>query len=242
MRGEAGREKLFYIYALAERGLPRRFTVLGRRLQTIDVGRVAAIVEVVSEAPVTEEALRRQHAVVTRLSERAAALLPVRFGAICTRAELEARVKSAEDVMLAALRRVRGCVQVTVRVHAPLERDTSPAPPSSGTAYLVARSERGRMLRNVAGRIRRAVSHVVADQRIDEGKGQLLGTVYHLIRSDEAGEYRSALDAVAPLLAPLRLVVTGPWPVFAFVPDLSGESRGNRRRGSRGSRPRGSHR
>jgi hypothetical protein len=237
MRGEAGPRKLLYTYALAERGLPTRFTVLGRRLQVIDIGRVSAIVEAVREAPpATEEALRRQHAVVTRLAERADALLPVRFGATFTRRELNTRVESAEDVVLAALRHVRGCMQMTVRIHAPAAPDMSVARPSSGTAYLAARSERRRAQRGVAARIRRAVSRLIVDERTDEGKGELLATVYHLIRSVNAWRYRSAVEAVAPTLGPVRLSVTGPWPVFAFVPDLS---RGpDKNRGSRRSRRR----
>jgi len=235
MRGEVGHGRLFYTYALAERGLPSRFTVLGRRLQAIDIGRVSAIVEAVSEAPpVTEKALRQQHAIVTRLAERAEALLPVRFGAIFTPAELDARVKSAEEVMLAAIRRVRGCVQMTVRVHARAAPESRVARPSTGTAYLTARSERGRALRGVAAKIRVAVSPLVVDERLDEGKGELLATLYHLIRSPDASRYRSAVEAIAPSLGPARLSVTGPWPVFAFVPDLSRGS--DRTRGSRGSR------
>ena len=213
--------KLYYIYALAEPGLPRRFTVLGQRLQAIDIGRVSAIVEVVRDSPpVTEAALRRQHAVVTRLAERTDALLPVRFGAVFAPPVLDARVKAVEKRVVAALRRVRRCVQMTVRVHAPAARGAAAVPTLSGTAYLAARSERGRALRSVAARIRRVVSRVLVDERVDEGRGELLGTVYHLVRSRDVERYRNRLEAARPSLAPARLFVTGPWPVFAFVPDL----------------------
>ena len=226
MRGDDRGGKLYYIYALVERGLPRRFTVLGQRLQAIDIGRVSAIVEVVREAPaVTEAALRRQHAVVTRLAQRTDALLPVRFGAVLAPTVVDARVKAVEKTVVAALRRVRGCVQMTVRVHAPAARQTGAAAGSPGTAYLAARSERRGALRSIAARIDRVASGVLVDERIDEGRGELVGTVYHLVRSKDVERYRNRLEAAAPSLAPARLSVTGPWPVFAFVPELN-RSRG----------------
>ena len=229
MRGEDGGAKLYYIYALVERGLPRRFTVLGQRLQAIDIGRVSAIVQVVREAPaVTEAALRRQHAVVTRLARRTDALLPVRFGAVFAPPVVAARVKAVEKTVAAALRRVRGCVQMTVRVHAPAAREPDVAASSPGTAYLAARSERGETLRSITARMHRAASGVLVDERVDEGRGELLGTVYHLVRSKDVERYRNRLEAAARSLAPARLYVTGPWPVFAFVPDLDRTRGGGR--------------
>lgn len=239
MPGERRRGQLLYVYALAELGLPRRFAVRGRKLQTIDIGAVSAIVEPVNAVPpVTEDAVRRQHALVMRLAQRADALLPVRFGAAFTAAELEAHLKAAQGVLLTAFQRVRGCVQMTVRIQTPTIHEPAGAQPLSGTAYLTARSARARALRSAAARIRRAVSRLVVDQRIDEGKGELLGTVYHLIRSEDADRYRSGLEAVTSPLGPFRLLVTGPWPVFAFVPQLGGGGPGGSRTG--GSRGRGS--
>jgi hypothetical protein len=46
------------------------------------------------------------------------------------------------------------------------------------------------------------------------------GTLYHLIRAEHVDRYRTAVEAFAPSLAPVRLTVSGPWPAFAFVPEL----------------------
>lgn len=228
MAAEAGgRGTLYYVYALADAGLPRRFACGRRTLRSIDIRGVSVVAETVREPrATTEQALREQHAIVARLARRVQALLPVRFGAVFTPAELDARVKSEHDVLRDALDRVRGHVQMTVRLQSDTAGSLQPARVSSGTAYLAARSGRDRALRRHAGRIRRAVSGLVADQRLDPGKSGLQGTVYHLIRSTDVERYRAALDAVAPSLAPVRLMVTGPWPVFAFVPALGRGTRG----------------
>lgn len=212
---------LYYVYALAAPGLPRRFASRGRTLRAIDIGDISAIVERVRKAPdPTERTLREQHAIVGQLAARVDALLPARFGALFTPAELRARVKAEHDVIRDALDRVRGRVQMTVRLY------SASAPPpalphvSSGTAYLAARSERERALRRDAARIRRAVSRFVGEQRLDSGKGDVRGTLYHLIRAEHVDRYRTAVEAFAPSLAPVRLTVSGPWPAFAFVPEL----------------------
>jgi hypothetical protein len=221
MAADAGSGILYYVYALAAPGLPRRFTVRAHPLQAIDIAGLAAVVEAVPDAPqATEEALREQHAVVVELAGRSSALLPVRFGTLVTPAELDARIKYAHDVILDALDHVRGRVQMTIRMHSDPAPSTSSSRLSSGTAYLAARSERERELRRAAVKVRDSLSRLVMDQRIDSGKGDLLGTVYHLIKTGDVDRYRAAMEAVTASLAPARLTVTGPWPAFAFAPEL----------------------
>ena len=215
------RRKLYYVYALTDQALPQRLVVGGRILHAVDIAGVGAIVETSREArPATEAALREQHAIVVALARRVNALLPVRFGALFTAAELDARVKSAHDVILSALGHVRDRVQMTVRVHSAPARSARTSAASSGTAYMRARSERHMAVRRSAARIHRAVAPFVVDERVDAGKGGLQGTVYHLINTEDIRPYRAALQQLAPSRPPLRLSVTGPWPVFAFVPEL----------------------
>lgn len=220
MTAEAARRGLYYVYALTDGALPRRFSAAGRTLRTIRIDRVSAVVETArGRREATEQALREQHAIVVGLAARTGAVLPVRFGALFTPAELDARVKSAHDSIVAALDRVRGRVQMTVRLHSPPAAAVS-TPFPSGTAYLAARSERERALRRHAAEVRRAVESFVVDERLDPGKGDLQGTVYHLVKATDAERYRAAIAAAAAALAPVELSVTGPWPAFAFVPEL----------------------
>ena len=211
----------YYVYALADDGLPSRFVAGGRRLRAIDVAGVLVVVERVRDAPAaTERTLRDQHAIVVSLARRVNALLPARFGALFTPAELDARVRTAHDVIVDALDRVRGRVQMTVRVLSPSGSGPVSSRPRSGTAYLMARAEGARALRRTAARIRRAASPLVVDQRVEPGKGEIQGTVYHLIQSGDVERYRAALARIAPAVAPALLTATGPWPPFAFAPEL----------------------
>ena len=220
MAVDAPRGKVqFYVYALAEAGEQRRFTVGKRSLRAVVIDGVAAIIENRREAPrPTEAALREQHAVVTMLSRRLEAVLPVRFGALFAADELAARVARVRRALLDALERVRGRVQMTVRVNAP------PALPAAGsrpgTAYLKARLERERAVRECVRRIGRVASRFAVDRRVDARNDGSGAAVYHLIDAADVEDYTAAIATLAPSLSPVRITVTGPWPAFAFGPEL----------------------
>jgi hypothetical protein len=94
--------------------------------------------------------------------------------------------------------------------HAPV----SPKPQAtSGADYL-----RGRLraTREVPGfePVRRAVKAWVREERVENRAG--VGSVYHLVPSGSVTRYRKALEAAASD-AELRVLVTGPWPPYAFA-------------------------
>jgi hypothetical protein len=76
------------------------------------------------------------------------------------------------------------------------------------------------MAHSDAAVIRESLAAFVVDQRIEPADGPLRATIYHLIARRHVRSYRRAADTLLPSLAPLRLAVTGPWPPFAFVPEL----------------------
>ena len=76
------RNDRLYVYALAEPGLPRRFTVLGHRLRSLPLDGVEVVIEHRPPPGLTTDEVRRQHAIVTRLASRQPAILPARFGSI----------------------------------------------------------------------------------------------------------------------------------------------------------------
>ena len=89
-------------------------------------------------------------------------------------------------------------------------------PGQTGTAYLRARAERAARDREVPGfePVRAAVRRWVRDERID--RRTQVTTVYHLVPRSSADVYRRAIDRAAAE-AGLQLVVTGPWPAYAFA-------------------------
>lgn len=209
----------FYVYALT--GTPvQPWPAAAETLESLDLGGIFAVAERMVQAPaVSEEALRRQHDIIVNIAARADAVLPARFGSLLEPAELRRLVDLRREAIRAALDLVRGREQMTVRVMGQASRAVPDPLPSSGTAYLEQRraAASGRALPGVEA-IRRAAGDLAVADRVQEGPAAV--TVYHLIAAGTSEGYRARLAAAAPNLAPLVVRVSGPWPPFAFVPEL----------------------
>jgi Gas vesicle synthesis protein GvpL/GvpF len=222
-RGPARDARRVYVFALCSAD-PIAAGRIGRhRLEAIELDGIVAIVERRSAPPIlSEHALREQHRVVVELHRRSDALIPVRFGALLERAELEALVRRRRAVLARALTRVRGRAQMTMRSFgAPLlVRRESRA--TTGTAYL---SQRARAARPdvppALAAIRHAVRPLVVGEVIDPGRGTVRIVINHLIRVRDIERYRARVERV---LADVRngqsVVLSGPWPPFAFAPEI----------------------
>jgi hypothetical protein len=210
------------VYALLERRV-RSIRVSGRRIEFVSFGSMAAAVERRKAGPkISERSLLEQHRIVTRLSELSPALLPVRFGALVDAAELGRIIALRRSVLKAALRQLRGKAQMTVRVFGPIAGQVSdPANLArSGTEYLQSLAAARRVELPWMIAIRRAVQAVVSAERAEKGHGAVQGTLHHLVPIGRLEEYRSRIDRAVRLRDPTRLVVSGPFPPFAFAPDL----------------------
>lgn len=69
--------------------------------------------------------------------------------------------------------------------------------------------------------IRRLMTPLARDEHAQAGDGRLRLTVFHLVGNDDLQPYRERAAALQSQLQPLEVVVTGPWPAFAFSPDLT---------------------
>jgi len=222
---------LVYVYALT--GAPARrpagevaraFRAGGRRIHLMPVGSLHAAVERIDAPPaLSEAALRAQHALVSRLSRRFDAILPARFGAAVDPVELRRVVLAREKTLARALEAVKGCDQMTIRIFGPPPpgRGVPARSVRTGTAYLRGRREAARaVMPPFVRRIRRAVKPVVLGERIDPGGRRVLASVHHLVPRALATRYRSLVQDVVADLPPRSAAVTGPWPPFAFTPDI----------------------
>jgi Gas vesicle synthesis protein GvpL/GvpF len=196
----------------------------------------------------TADALRTQDAIVRALATRAEAVLPVRFGtSFENETALQMRLTHFNsDHLRAALARVRGCEQMTVRAfesrsetrfestraETPLETRTetppaettteTPAETRSGTAYLTERAaaaSRAALLPALLQPLRAALGPIVRDEFLDPSRhAPLLGAAYHLIARGDADRYRTAIAGL-PLHPDVAWRVTGPSPAYAFAKD-----------------------
>ena len=210
-----------YVFALT-REAPAGFEFDGRLIEFIAVkGAVAAIERNASRPTVSEAALRMQHEIVLQIAARVDEILPVRFGASVDEPELEQLLTRRQSAIQGALDLVRGRVQMTIRIRdreladqvAGVRQSVAAA---TGTAYLEARRAAAvRPSPAAAIAATEAVRHLVAAERHDSTRPPAW-SIYHLIDRGRVRDYLAALSGVE--LA--SMAVSGPWPPFAFAPDL----------------------
>ena len=212
-----------YVYALTGNAAPR-MRAGGRTIESVKAGPLyAAVARMDALPPVSEDSLAAQHAIVARLFERVESTLPMRFGALVDLDQLERFVTLHAAALVSALDLVRGREQMTVRVFGPARRrQPAPTPGTvSGTEYLRSRSARAQPLPAAAALVRRAVRSCIAAERTAAGDGRVRATLWHLVDRGKSSTYRSAIARVAARVPPpFQIVMSGPWPPFAFAPDV----------------------
>jgi hypothetical protein len=240
---------VFCVYALTSRSRrprgPIRATGLrGERLRQVRVGSVDAIVGTLPRPPrPTRDALRRYDRVIRELAAQHPSLLPVRFG-MCVAAlgELELAFRARGDRLRAALRLVRGRVQMTLRLFGVVpgsdrgrtgvrsgsdrgqsgvrsgsdrEYEATQGSGMSGAQYL--RTRVAETAIPAFDPLRAAVRRWVKAERVERhDRGRLIASVYHLIPRASADRYRRAVERAAAG-ADVTMIVSGPWPPYAFT-------------------------
>jgi hypothetical protein len=169
------------------------------------------------EGHVSAETLWRHEEVVEALMEDRD-LLPVRYGTRVDGDAAAARVLvERHDDLLTALDRVRGAVELSVRVQSDSVESTGPAP-TSGAGYLrskasseAARESAGHALHEPLSGLAR--SSVRRDPR---SPGEVLRAAY-LVERDEVQRFTDEVARLQEAHAELQLLCTGPWPPYSFA-------------------------
>jgi hypothetical protein len=206
-----------------------------RPTETGEIGsarRLAIVIEVRDAAPaIAGEALRAHDLAVRGLAAQAEAFLPARFGQMfADRAALLEAVGPRHAAFVEALALVRGCSQMTLRWFG----ESAPEPPmpiegigavggGPGTRYLARRRAElavEHAMPEVAAEQQRLQPYVRAERLRRGGAPGLLGTAYHLVADSDLARYRAEL-ALLPSTPALRLRASGPWPNYAFAPELA---------------------
>ena len=202
-----------YVLALTDSRVRRGSTRVAFLNVEID-GIVAICQRRKAVPPATDEALRQQHQDVLDIARQARAVLPVRYGALIGKDELVERIRGHAVMLQRALDDVRDRVQMTLRIlgtASPL-----PAPvASTGRQYL---EDRRRALEPVLPEAARtlvaALSPIAVRERREPGAAGLLATIYHLVATADLAAY----TATAGRHSVSNIIVSGPWPPFAFTP------------------------
>ncbi|PYQ55736.1 MAG: hypothetical protein DMF78_01125 [Acidobacteria bacterium] len=229
-----------YLYALVgeppARPLPRGMA--GERLRLVDCDGVLAAVGEMGEAPPLDPDALRSHDAAVRALSGDAGLLPARFGSVLRdEDELRAALRPRAAALRAALERVRGCEQMTLRMawsgqESGSNERTEPEPDTDtdtdtetghgpGTRYLARRraeQESARAIPEVA-RLLDAVAALVRDERLESHRRPpLIASAYHLVARGSLEAYRARVEAAAAREVDLHVTLSGPWPPYAFAP------------------------
>jgi Gas vesicle synthesis protein GvpL/GvpF len=211
-----------YVHALADEPT-RSWRANGRKIQSIAVGKIFAVGERRARAPeLSESELRFQHAVVVHIAGRVPAVLPAQFGALVDDKALDSILRQRESTIREAMTLVRGRVQMTLRTVARVRQSTEEnvgsasgrTGPVSGKQYLERR--RGEASTQLPARVEKLVARAARCVAAERREATRAGTiaVYHLVEKSDVDAYREALDDLR------GVTVSGPWPPFAFVPEL----------------------
>jgi alkylhydroperoxidase/carboxymuconolactone decarboxylase family protein YurZ len=211
----------------------------GLLVRAVDLGGVGAWV---SDTPVaamvpTPERARRHDQVVRAALERETPL-PARFGQIVTdEAALADAVSSRRAAFEAALERVAGTVEMTVRVLAAGAAEAASGSSVSesgkgtmtGRDYLERVAAAQRQERNLLAeqeivrvRVSSAVQALVrAELFRGAAPGSSMTTISHLVSRENIDAYRSALLVLRNEERALAIMVSGPWAPYSFTEGIS---------------------
>jgi hypothetical protein len=221
-----------YLYAVVE-GAPSApgRGLCGEPLSLVSAGGVVAVVGEMEATPAaTPDAVRGHDAVVRRLAEVSAAILPARFAGVQDAPTLADWLNGAAPVLADALRLVAGREQMTLHVYddvpraAAVEAEAETGGPTGlgpGARYLAERRRHWREQERVPelAPLRPRLDALVAAERVERrGTPPLRASVYHLIARGRSADYRDAVEASRDLVTGVRLRVSGPWAPYAFAP------------------------
>jgi len=217
-----------YLYALIGRAeaAPLGCGMTGEPLRAIACGDVVAVVGDMAAPPAIDPAMLSEHdRAVRRIAAIADAVLPVRFGSLVDdQAELARRIEPLGPTLAAALARVAGTEQMTMRVYergaaAPTAASVAPDL-GPGARYLVERAQRRghEAWSAVRDGILPALAPLVRAERVESHDTlPLVATVYHLIERGRGALYAATAQRAAAALTGAAVEVRGPWPPYAFA-------------------------
>jgi hypothetical protein len=210
-----------YAFALVAKGSARRLSMEGHRLELARIADVEVVFERLASRPsLSEDGLREQHEIVERLGRRFDAVLPARFGSFLPEDDLERIVNAHRAELRQSLRRVRECVQMTIRIATPPAASPDHARTESGSAYLNARrAALSASPPRAAAALTASVRTLLHDERTESDRQRGRTALFHLIERGAVKRYRASIASV-PLADDDHVTLTGPFAPFAFTPEL----------------------
>jgi hypothetical protein len=187
----------------------------GAPVRTELVDGLAALVSEHDAVEASDEAVLAHARVVEAVAASNDAVLPARFGGLHQDVQALRQAVSARTELADALERVRGCVELGLRVFG----DPTPTgPAASGAAYMRGRLEQRRLLQGLAHELHEPLAHLCRDSTVVVGATpRLLLTAAYLVERGQVEAFRAALETLETRHSDLGVVCTGPWPPYSFA-------------------------
>ena len=230
---------MIYVYAICD-AVPtpptlqpsRGFDDAPVRATAVDPG-VAAVYQRLDRRPRPDRDSVRLHEGVVEAAMRDVTVLPARFGTVLRdEAALGELLSRNRDRLAAGLDKVRGCVEMGVRALWVDGRGASRAKPvqqafASGRAFLEARADDDRRRREreagakeIATKLHSQFLPLARDgtyRTLPAPAFPMVGA--YLVPDENVPGFRVEVERLAA--AGVRLLCTGPWPPYHFVPELA---------------------
>ncbi|HJQ32978.1 MAG TPA: GvpL/GvpF family gas vesicle protein [Pyrinomonadaceae bacterium] len=207
----------------------------GAAVSVLRVGRLSAVVSEAGEqaVAVTDENVLA-HSRVNAAALARETPLPFRFGTRATPERLAEYVSSNEAALTAALARVRGCVEMSVKLLEGSQSEKSEVGSQKsevktleggrGTAFLLAKrreilggEEARRRGEELAAWLAAGVAGLARETDVRaRPAGAIALSAAHLVERGRVAEYRARLRALGAGRPDVRLLTSGPWPPYSF--------------------------
>jgi hypothetical protein len=187
----------------------------GAVVRTELVDGFAAVVSEHDAVEPTEEAVLAHARVVEAVAATNDAVLPARFGGLHRDDSALRQAVAARTELAQALERVRGCVEIGVRIFG---EPVLPGPAASGGAYMRGRLEQRRALEGLARDVHQPLADLCRSSTFVVGATpRLLFTAAYLIERGQVDVFRAELETLERRHPDLGVVCTGPWPPYSFA-------------------------
>ena len=225
----------YYVYAIVDQpdcDLPDIKGIGDALISGLRVGDLMAVVSMVDgeTVPLSRDNLLCHERVIEALMG-VRAVLPTRFGTTTERAErIQKTLETNGAGFCANLDRVRGRVEIALRVGWKSEADTPVARPraadvADGRGYMQALLEQTQSSRrqrdaaeNLAAKLTTGLAEL-ADAAVEKilPTPTLLLKAAYLVRHEYVAEIRRRITALCTDYPDLAFLATGPWPAYSFV-------------------------
>lgn len=230
---------MLYLYCLSDEATARVLLgvagVGGVAPRLVDYDGLSAVVSEFAEASVavTRENVLAHERVLSRVLT-ATTPLPFRFGTVAGAQRLESFITAQRISVLAALERVRGAVEMSVKIIRPDEEEERTALASEtqgedaaagvGTRFLL--TKRREILsaerlkegaETLSAWLAAMLKDVVKDSFVELRPAEsMFVSASHLVARERVENYRARLEAARRERPDLRFLTSGPWPPYSF--------------------------